>query len=630
MRELVRDLMNAQLTRRGFVGAMVSAGYTAAAARAALQSVAPFTQGAAATAASASMSRVMEGTCGEILTEQLIETGTKYFFVSNGSGIGPVCDALVTRPQIQLIQATHEGQVVAIADGYAKATRKPAFGMFSRVGMMNASSNMYNAMKDRTPVVLFSDHADTGSEGRDGGEDLDEWIESVRPYTKWRWVLHEAARIAEIARNATKIASVMPYGPAYVRIPRNLFYREKLRATIFTGKAFDIPMQLAAGEKDVEAAAKLLLDSTSPLLVTGFEVTQCGAQGSLVKLAEMLGMPVLLGRGYGMDFPSAHPLCIGEPDRLRFPKKVDCVLNIGLPAFPGGLGGARGTTMIHATTDPEAIGRNTPLDAALLGNLDVIAKQLIEAVKSLATPAQIEAKAATRRAEISKFTASTRKARLDMARKAEGSPIPWYRLMAELEQLAEPDAVIVPELGDDGRFSSFFNFAPDARWKIGRTRGQALGWGVGAAAGVKLALPDRQVISIQGDGGFLFGQTDVLWTLSRYSIPLLVVILNNGSYEATRWRIMARDTAAGKAGRDYISHLGNPDVDFKGLAASYNVPSETVRNTTDLRPAILKAFKTMKDGRPYLLDVRVKTTGTGAGASWYPQYSLAAQRTKNV
>jgi thiamine pyrophosphate-dependent acetolactate synthase large subunit-like protein len=111
---------------------------------------------------------------------------------------------------------------------------------------------------------------------------------------------------------------------------------------------------------------------------------------------------------------------------------------------------------------------------------------------------------------------------------------------------------------------------------------------------------------------------------------VLVVILNNLSYEATRWRIMARDTAAGKAGRDYISYLGNPDTDFKGLAASYNVPGETVRNSSDLRAAIQRGFKTLKDGRPYLLDIRTKTTGTGAGNNWYPQYSLAAARTKNV
>lgn len=81
----------------------------------------------------------MQGTAGELLAEQIMQTGAKYMFVGNGSGLASLCDALVTRPQIQLIQATHEGQVVAVADGYAKATMKPAFGMFSRVGMMNAS-----------------------------------------------------------------------------------------------------------------------------------------------------------------------------------------------------------------------------------------------------------------------------------------------------------------------------------------------------------------------------------------------------------------------------------------------------------------------------------------------------------
>ena len=624
MLNLVRDFVDSKLTRRGFVAAMVSAGYSAVAARSALQSVAPFAAGAEAPP---TLSRVVQGTGGELLVDQLIEAGCRYLFVGNGSGLGSLCDALVTRPQIQLIQATHEGQVVAIADGYAKATMKPAFGMFSRVGLPNSSSNLYNAMKDRTPVVLFSDHANTGGEGRDGGEDLDDWIDSVRPYTKWRWVVHQANRIPEWARNATKIAGVLPYGPTFVRIPRDLLFQENVRAAIFSGKAFDIPMKLSADTKDVEEAARLLLNASSPLMVVGFEVTQTRAQASLVKLADMLGMPVALERGYGMDFPVAHPLCVGETSRPRYPKKVDCVLNFGSPDFPAA---GRGVPLIHASVDPETIGRNAALNVALLGHLDQVAKQMIEAIQSMANRSELEAKAAARRAECAKFTVSSRKARMDMSRRAEGAPVPWYRVMAELEDLAEPDAVIVPELGDDGRVSSFFNFAPDAKWKIGRTRGQALGWGVGASAGIKLALPDRQVITIQGDGGFMFGQTDSLWTLSRYDIPVMVVILNNGSYEATRWRIMARGTAAGAAGRDYISYLGNPDIDFRGIAAAFNIPGETVRNTDQLRPAIQKGFRTLKDGRPFLLDVRTRTTGAGAELSWYPKYSVAGQRNRQV
>ncbi|MBI4464193.1 MAG: hypothetical protein HY647_05765, partial [Acidobacteria bacterium] len=209
MRNLVRDLFNSRLSRRGFMTAMVSAGYTVAAAKSALQSVAPFVPG---TEVAPTLTRPFTGTGGELLTEQLIEAGARYMFIANGSGLGALCDALVTRPQIQLIQALHEGHAVSIADGYAKATGRPAFGMFSRVGLPNSSSNMYNSMKDRTPVVLFSDHADTTAEGRDGHEDIDDWLEPVKQYTKWRWVVHEAARIPEWVRNATKVASVLPCG----------------------------------------------------------------------------------------------------------------------------------------------------------------------------------------------------------------------------------------------------------------------------------------------------------------------------------------------------------------------------------------------------------------------------------
>ncbi len=626
MRELMRDLMKAKLSRRGFVASMVSAGYTVAAARSALASAAPFLQGAEV---APSLTRVVQGSGGELLADQIIEAGARYMFVSNGSGLGPLCDALVTRNQIELIQATDEGQVMAVADGYAKATLKPAFGMFSRVGLPKASSNMYNSMKDRTPVVLFSDHANASSEGRDQGEDIEDWIDSVRPYTKWRWVCRRASRIPEWVRNATKIAGVLPYGPTYVRFPRDVLYEQNIRATIFTGKAFEIPMKLSADPSEVERAARILLNARSSLMIVGFEVTQTGAQQSLVRLAELLGLPVRLARGYGMDFPTGHPLCVGEPRRLRYPNDVDCVVNFGAPDFPGVATG-RGVSLIHASVDPETIGRNVPLDVALLGDLDLIAQQMIEAVEDLRSPSALASQTRERREEISAFTQSSRKARMEMARAAEGSPVPWYRVMAELDRLAEPDAIIVPETGDDGRVSNFFNFAPNARWKIGRTRGQALGWGVGAAAGVKLAHPDRQVIAIQGDGGFLFGQSDALWTLSRHDIPILVVIMNNRSYEATRWRIMARNTPAGRSGRDFISYLGDPDVNFAAIASAYRIDAETVEDTNQLGPAIQKAFRVMRDGRPFLLDIRTKTTGVGAELTWYPKVSVAAKRTKLV
>ena len=628
MRKLVQDLVNSRLTRRGFLASMVAAGYTLSAAQSALQSVSPFVPGAEA---AESFTRSVTGTGGDLLAEQIIEAGGRYMFVTNGSGLGPLCDALVTRPQIQFIQAVHEGQAVAMADGYAKASGKIGFAMYSRVGLPNSSSNMYNAMKDRTPLVLLSDHANSTSEGTDGHEDLEDYTEPVKQFTKWRWVTHEPRRIPEWVRKACKVSTVLPGGPTYIRMPRNLLYRENVTAPIFASEAFHIPMNIRPDKKQVERAAKLLLEASSPLFYVGREVTQTNASASLVELAEMLAIPVVQGRSYCADFPNFHPLHVGGLRTTRVPKQIDCLVNFGARILPRERRFLnRIPSVIHATVEPEMLGRNTALQAGLVGNIDLVARDLIDAVNSMATPQKLKARTAERRAEIVSYTKRLREARISMARRSTGKQIPWQRLMVELNDLLDPDAVIIPEIGSDEKFLNFFTFADDAKLKVGRTEGMALGWGMGASVGVKLALPNRQVVSIQGDGGFLFGQTDSLWTMSRYDVPVLTVIVNNQCYEATRHRIMGRRGAAGKALRDYISYLGDPEVDFTELAAAYKIGGEIVHNTDQLRPAIQRGIKTLRDGRPYLLDVRVQTIGIGAELSWYPNFSLAETREQKV
>jgi benzoylformate decarboxylase len=620
VQELVRDLVQRKLSRRGFLSGMVAAGYSAAAARSALASVTPFLQDAAPSAA---LTRPMTGTGGELLADQIIETGAKYFFVSNASGLGALCDALVERPQIQLIQATHEGQVVAIADGYAKASGKIGFGMYSRVGLPHSSANMYNSMKDRTSVVLLSDHADTNVEGTDAHEDIDDWLEPVKQYTKWRWVAHQAERIPEWVRQACKVSTVMPGGPCYVRIPRDLMYRENVKATIFKGEAFRIPMEIRPDVDGLQRAARAIWESASPLLLVGPEVSQCGGRAEVVKLAELLGIPVVQHRSYYADFPTSHPLHVGElGEGRRFPETYDCLINFG--ARPGRA--PAGTSYIHASIEPLAIGRNTPLTVGLLGDLQQTARDLVEAIKSVAPADKLRARSAERLALATAYTKKLRQSRAAMARRSSGSPVPWQRLMVELNELLDKDAVIVEELGTEAKVLNFFDFADDAKLKIGRTEGRSLGWGTGAAAGVQLALPNRQVVNFQGDGGFLFGQTDSLWTYSRYDLPIMTVIFNNLSYEEVRWNIMGRDGASGKAGRDYISYLGDPDVDFTKLAAAYNIDGALVKNTDDLRPAIERGIKVIRGGRPFMLDVRLLNTGAGAEVTWYPRFSLAKSR----
>jgi benzoylformate decarboxylase len=611
---------------------MAAASFSPSAARSALASVKPFVPGAPIPP---DYTRTVTGTGADLMVEQMLETGAKYLFVTNGSGVGPVCDSLVDHPELQLIQATQEGQAVSIADGYAKASGKTAFGMFSRVGLPHSSSNMYNAMKDRTPLVFFSDHANSDREGTDSHEDVDDWINAVKPYTKWRWTAHHAERLAEWTRKAYKVASVLPGGPTHVRVPRDVLYQPNVTATIYSGQALDIPMDLRPDHAEVERAAKFLLAADSPLLYVGPEVSQMNARASLVELAELLAIPVTQHRSFYADFPNFHPLYIGELPAVRsylnvYPKPIDCFINFGARFPVRNPNYSRGIPVIHASIETDGIGRNTPTASALVGHLDQTAILLVEAIKSMSTPQQLKERTAERRAKCSAHTAAVRAARIEASRNSQGDPVPWPRLMYELNRQMEKDAVVVEEVGTEHKALSFFPFADDGMMKIGRTEGRALGWGVGASAGVKLALPDRQVVSLQGDGGFLFGQTDSLWTMSRYDIPVMTVVANNRTYEEVRWQILNRGGRSGKANRDYISYLGDPDVDFTKLASAYNIPGAIVSNSDQLRPAIQKGLRTLKEGRPFMLDVRTRTLGAGAELAWYPDFSVAKERTRKV
>jgi len=632
MRELVKDLINARISRRGFLSGMAAASYSMAAAKSAMAAVEPFIPGGELPK---EYVRTITGTGGDLMLEQISETGTPYLFCSNGSGMGPIVDALVSRPHIQLIQATQEGQVVAMADGYAKATGKPAFGFYSRVGLPHSTSNMYNSMKDRTPLVIMSDHADSTVEGTDSHEDIDNWEEAARFYTKWTWTANQPERLAEWVRKAYKVASVLPGGPTYIRTPRDLMYKE-VTAAVYSREALNVPMSIRPDADEVVRAAKVLISADSPLMEVGPEVGHCNARTAIVELCDLLAIPVIQYRSITVDFPNTNPLWLGEDDQVagylqRNPKPIDLYINFGARTRRNGYGGRNNAIReIHASVDENTIGRNAPMVAALVGNLAEVAKDLVAAVKSMTTPDQLKKLTEDRRRILGGHTQGMMAARLAAGRMSKGSPVPWPALVYELRQQMEKDAVIVAEQGTEYKTLGMFPFADDAMLKIGRTEGRALGWGTGASVGVKLALPNRQVLSFQGDGGFLFGQTDSLWTMSRYDIPVMTVIFNNHSYEETRWQMMGRNGPAGKANRDYVSYLGNPVVDFTKLAAAYNIPGAVVTNTDQLKDSIRTGLRTLAEGRPFMLDVHTRRLGVGSEVTEYQKFSLAEKRDRKV
>jgi thiamine pyrophosphate-dependent acetolactate synthase large subunit-like protein len=199
-----------------------------------------------------------------------------------------------------------------------------------------------------------------------------------------------------------------------------------------------------------------------------------------------------------------------------------------------------------------------------------------------------------------------------------------------VNEMLDEDAIIVEELGTEDWVLRSFPFADGKKTKIGRTLGRSLGWGVSASIGVKLARPDQQVVALQGDGGFLFGQSDALWAMSRYDVPIIVIVCNNRSYDEPRNNILMKGGRCYQEKKEMICYLGSPDVEFAHIASAYGIRGERVARPDELKPALQRAIAATRDGRPYLLDALVARTGLAADSTWYPPYAVAAARSRRV
>src|SRR5262249_51699774 len=301
----------------------------------------------------------------------------------------------------------------------------------------------------------------------------------------------------------------------------------------------------------------------------------------------------------------------------RYPRNQDLLMAFGESFTLGrqdlrGLTASRQRRIVSINHDPTALGRSVVPDLSILSEVGPAIREIPDCPDGMLTKDRIARIRATRMAEITKFAGNVRKSK-EMALQAHfnSSPVSWERIGFELEKALDKDAVIVPELGTQySKLYSQFKLGGSNKVKIGRTKGDALGWGVAPALAVNLGYPDRQVVALQGDGGFLFNQSEALWSIARYEAPMMIVIMNNHSYNESR----ARNTLNGgffhDMGKDFNGYLGDPNVDYGKLAEAYGLKGEKVRSASELPAAVQRAVKSMRDGKAVILDVDVAADGT--------------------
>ena len=632
MRELVMRYLNNGLSRRGFLKKMAAAGFSTVAAKAVLESLSPLTADGAERAAEAGDGyKTMQGTGGEVLVEQWSAAGAEFVVVGNSSHSRGVYDALVDHPRMHLILAVEEGQVVAIASGYAMASGKLGVAMMSVAGAPHASSNMYNARQARLPIVVATDMVPTEFEDQSGIYEGRVLLGTAGATSKWHWLVSRPELIPDITRRAIKVATTPPGGPVLMTYPEDVLSRKDVSATIIPQEKFNIPASIRPSTQAVEAAARMLLEAKNPCLYAGPEAWTSGARAECIELAELLGIPAMrvLIDSWVDCFPTAHPLFINaeHAPNTRFPRGADVMLVLG-----GFLPNPGTTKVIQITTEPDEINKAFSVELPMLADTRLALRDIIDAIKSMATKERIAAIAKPRIEAVSGYNHSMQESLRAVAKANWGnSPISWQRLATELDGALDADALIVDELSTEkSKLFSYVRTSDNGRLRIGRSQQQALGWGVGLSIGTKLAKPDRQVVSVIGDGAFMFGGLQALWSMARYEVPIITVVFNNRSYNEPRQRILGKMGKQGQTGKDMACYLGSPDVDFVKIGSGFGIGGEVVTNPDDVRPALNRAIKATREGKPYIVDVVIERTGIGAESNWYPRYSSAQQRTRKV
>jgi benzoylformate decarboxylase len=517
-------------------------------------------------------------------------------------------DGLVGEPALTYVLALQEAAVVAMADGYAQASGK--LGVISvhvAPGLGNALGMLYDAQKAGAPLLVTAGQHDQSFNVTEPIL----WADLppiARPFVKWSSEVRRLEDLPRLVHRAAKTALAPPTGPVFLSLPADVLQAE---GVVELGAPTRVAPRIRGDRAAVEAAAETLARADRPLILAGDAVAYSDAHAELVAVAEALGAPVYAeGVANTASFPSSHPLFRGAFLRLapavrQVLSDVDVLFSVGgdlltlsLPAdvdpMPPGL------EVIHLDTDPWELGKNYPTGVAILGDPKATLPDLLAALEARMTPARrrqarerLEAIRVDRTRHIEELRARARS-------EAERVPMTSLAAISAIADALPPEAVVVDEsISSSGGLRTLVR-SDDPQSFFG-LRGGGIGWGLPAAIGVQLALPDRPVVALIGDGSAMY-TCQALWTAARYRLGVTFVILNNASYRILKQRIHAMKGFAAQADEYIAMDLEDPRVDFVRLAESLGVRAERIEKAADVGPALGRAIATPG---PTLLDVQL-------------------------
>jgi benzoylformate decarboxylase len=546
-----------------------------------------------------------------VLMESFVSHGVRHIFGNPGTTETPLLDSLPAFPQLDYIMTLHEGVAVLAASFYAQASgRVTVANLHVAPGLGNGIGSIYGALKAGSPVVVTAGQQDTRMRLKNPllGHDL---VAMAAPVTKWSVQIERADEIAPIMRRAFKVAADAPQGPVFVSLPIDVLEQETAIEASTPDKLWRSTHPAPAG---VEALAALLLKSKSPAILAGDDVARSGAEQALVALTEAIGASVWFeGLRQHAPFPTSHPnYWQSLPGDARQVKKAlgdaDLVLLVGGPFFediwfaPGGHF-PDGAAVVQVEESPERLALNNRLDAGIVGDIAISLAALTDAVRAKAA-AGFKTSAQHRNAALAELRAKEKEAyRARVEKGWSRTPSSMPRVVAELRRGLPENTVIVDEsITASLDLARAFDYRGFGDYFGGR--GGGIGQGIAGAIGVKVAMPDRPVVAISGDGSAMYS-IQALWTAAHHKLAIVFIVLANREYRILKhnvdvWR---QNFEAGTQHPYQNMDLIGPALDFVQLAGGMGVEAIRVEKAEDIATAVADAVTANK---PYLVEIAIE------------------------
>ncbi len=529
-------------------------------------------------------------TGSEAIVRSLIEHGVDTVFGLPGAQTYGFFDALYKyRDKIRMITSRHEQGSAYMAFGYAQSTGRP--GVFCVVpgpGILNASAALNTAWGTNTPVlgVVGQIPSDFIGKGRGQLHEMPDQIKTLRSIVKWSERIGDGREASDIVNTAfDKIVSGRP-GPATVEMAMDVMMREIDVPISKAGKARRRPKPKAA---DIDAAAKLILKAKRPMIMVGGGAQHASAE--VLRLAELLDAPVTaFRRGRGI-IPDDHDLGMNSAAAYELWNDTDLLIGIGSRLELQYMRWAKSAAYVQAPKAPPHIIRIDidPKEMTRLKPHVGIVADSIDGATALADAIESRVKRIPNaRKRIADAKASARA-------EYEAQVQPEVAYLDVIRDVMPRDSFFVEELSQMG-FTSYYAY-PVYQPRTYVTTGfpGTLGFGFQTALGVKAANPDRAVVSVTGDGGFMFGVQEMA-TAVQENLAVVTLVFNNGGFGNVR-----RDQSTQFKGRVIGSELHTPD--FTALAKSFGMAARRVTSPEELGPALQRALKTNK---PALIEISLE------------------------